>query len=79
MTFRKTQPHVAKSPEISEHQSFLRVEEGSISRTLAFDCAHGYTQEEYMATDLFHSDSLSSVLSIIHLLQLLSQLIDLFS
>jgi len=23
------------------------VEEGSLSRTLAFDCGHGYAQEEY--------------------------------
>jgi len=25
------------------------VEESSLSRTLAFDCGHGYTQEEYAA------------------------------
>ena len=32
--------------ETAEHRSFLRVEEGNISRTLAFDCGRGYAQEE---------------------------------
>jgi len=30
-----------------KYRSFLLVEEGSLSRTLAFDCGYGYTQEEY--------------------------------
>jgi len=42
MISRKTQPHVAQShwigSETTEDRSFLRVEEGSLSRTLAFDC-----------------------------------------
>ena len=46
---RKTQLHVAQShwlgSETTEHRSFLHVEEGSLSRTLAFDCGHA--QEEY--------------------------------
>ena len=46
-----TQLHVAQShwigSETTEHSSFLRVEEGSVSRTLAFDCWHGCTQEEW--------------------------------
>ena len=50
-TSRKTQPDVAPShcigSETTEHRSFLRVEEGSLSRRLAFDCGHGYAQEEY--------------------------------
>ena len=33
--------------ETTEHRSFLRVEEGSLSKTLAFDCGHGYAQEQY--------------------------------
>jgi len=48
-TSRKTQLHVAQShwigSETTEHRSFLHVEEGSLSRTLAFDCGHA--QEEY--------------------------------
>jgi len=50
-TSRKTQPHVAQShrigSETTEHRSFLRVEEGSLSGTLMFDCGNGYAQEEY--------------------------------
>jgi len=49
-TSRKTQPHVAQShwigSETTEHRSFLCVEEGSLSRTLAFDCGHDYAQEQ---------------------------------
>jgi len=41
-TSRKTQPHVAQNhwigSETDEHRSFQRVEEGSLSTTLAFDC-----------------------------------------
>jgi len=33
--------------EATEYRSFLWVEEGSLSRTLAFNCGHGYTQEEH--------------------------------
>jgi len=33
-------------PLNNEHWSFLHVEEGSLSRTLAFDCGHGYSPEE---------------------------------
>ena len=47
---RKTQPHVAQihwiGSETTEHRSFLRAEEGSLSRTLALDCGHGYAPEE---------------------------------
>jgi len=50
-TSRKTQLHVAQShwigSETAEHWSFLCVEESSPSRTPAFDCGHGYAQEEY--------------------------------
>jgi len=49
-TSRKIQPHVAQSrwigSETTEHQSFLYVEEGSLPRTLSFDCGHSYSQEE---------------------------------
>jgi len=31
--------------ETAGHWSFLRVEDGNISRTLAFNCRHGYAQE----------------------------------
>jgi len=34
--------------ETTEHRSFLCMEEGSVSRTLAFNCGHGYAQEEYV-------------------------------
>jgi len=37
-----------RATETTEHRSFLGVEEGSLSRTLAFDCGHGYAQEESM-------------------------------
>jgi len=33
--------------ETTEHRSFLRLEEGSLSRTLAFTVITGYTQEEH--------------------------------
>jgi len=29
-----------------EYRTLMRVEEGSLSRTLAFDCGHGYAHEE---------------------------------
>ena len=51
MTPRNTQPHVAQShwirSETTEHRSFLCMEEDNLSRTLAFDCGHGYAQEDY--------------------------------
>ena len=37
----------ARGSEPLNRRSFLRVEEGSLSRTLAFACGHGYAQEEY--------------------------------
>ena len=52
-TSKKTQPYVAQShwtgSETTEHRPFLyiRVEEGSLSRTLAFDCGYDYALEQY--------------------------------
>ena len=37
------------SPIKNERLSFVRVEEGSLSRTQAFDCGHGYAREECAA------------------------------
>jgi len=37
------------SPIKNERLSFVRVEEGSLSTTQAFDCGHGYAQEECAA------------------------------
>jgi len=48
---KKTQPNVAQShrigSETTKHQSFPCMEEGSLSTILAFDCGHGYAEEEY--------------------------------
>ena len=50
-TSRKTQPHVARShwigSETTEHRSFRCMAEGSLSRTLAYNCGSGYVEEAY--------------------------------
>jgi len=35
-----------QSDEITEYRSFLSMQEGIFSRTLAFDCGYCYTQED---------------------------------
>ena len=67
MTSRNTQPHVAQShwtrSETTEHRAFLCVEEDSLSRTLAFNCGHGYTPEEYAVKRDTHTHPFNGPLS----------------
>ena len=48
---RKTQSHMAQNhgvwSQTIERRSFIHMEEGVLSRTLAFRCDHHYTLEEY--------------------------------
>jgi len=37
------------------------MEEGSLSRTLAFDCGHGYAQEEYVIKRMREREKLEDI------------------